>query len=187
VKLNRRDFFKLSGASMGSIVLFHHLAGGDVKATAREFPLKKKVKETYTVCCYCGVGCGAIISAYDDGRIKVEGDPDHPVNEGSLCPKGLAMAQIHQVDNNLNQYRLTKPLYRASNSAEFEEKSWDWMIETIAQRVKVTRDKYWNAEANRTDAIASLGGGELDNEECYLLTKINRAIGVVYLEHCARI
>ena len=61
------------------------------------------------------------------------------------------------------------------------------MIETIAKRAKDTRDKYWNASANRIDAIASLGGGELDNEECYLLAKMNRALGVVYLEHCARI
>ena len=61
------------------------------------------------------------------------------------------------------------------------------MIDTIASRVKTTRDNNWNAAAGRTDALASFGGGELDNEECYLLTKMNRALGVVYLEHCARI
>ena len=97
------------------------------------------------------------------------------------------MAQIHQVSGEINPYRLTKPLYRAPNSGEWDEKSWDWMIETIAKRVKDTRDNNWNALASRTDAIASLGGGELDNEECYLLAKMNRALGVVYLEHCARI
>jgi len=97
------------------------------------------------------------------------------------------MSQVHQVDGELNPFRLTKPLYRAPNSTDWEEKSWDWIIETIARRVKSTRDQNWNAKANRTDAIAGLGGGELDNEECYLLSKMNRALGVVYLEHCARL
>jgi formate dehydrogenase major subunit len=97
------------------------------------------------------------------------------------------VAQIHQVDGKLNPYRLTKPLYRAPHSTEFVEKSLDWMISTIAQRVKDTRDKYWNPVANRVDAIASLGGGELDNEECYVLSKMDRALGIVYLEHCARL
>jgi len=97
------------------------------------------------------------------------------------------MAQVHQVNGELNPYRLTKPLYRAPNSADFEEKSWDWVIDQIARRVKETRDNNWNAAAGRTDALASFGGGELDNEECYLLAKMDRALGIVYLEHCARI
>ena len=187
MKLNRRDFFKFSGASIGSMVIFNHLASGEVQAAPKEFPLKKRVKETTTICCYCSVGCGAIVSSYEDGIIKIEGDPDHPINEGSLCPKGQAMSQIRQVDGKLNQYRLSKPLYRAPNATEWEEKSWEWMIDKIARRVKDTRDRNWNASSGRTDAIASLGGGELDNEECYLLSKMNRALGVVYLEHCARL
>ena len=187
MELNRRDFLKLSGIGTGAAVAFSLLPYTAAFAAPREFPLKRKVKETSTVCCYCSVGCGAIVTAYEDGIIKIEGDPDHPINEGALCPKGQAMAQIHQVNGEPNQYRLTKPLYRAPNAEDWEEKSWDWMIETIARRVKNTRDNNWNNSANRTDAIASLGGGELDNEECYLLTKMNRALGVVYLEHCARI
>ena len=187
MKLNRRDFLKLSGAGVGSGAALSFLPGGIIWAAPREFPLKGKTKETTTICCYCGVGCGAIVTTYEDGIIKVEGDPDHPINEGALCPKGLAMSQIHQVNGEINPYRLTKPLYRAPNATAWEETSWDWMIETIARRVKDTRDKYWNDKASRTDAIASLGGGELDNEECYLLSKMNRALGVAYLEHCARI
>jgi anaerobic selenocysteine-containing dehydrogenase len=187
VELNRRDFIKLSGTGIGAAVALSFLPSGTVMAAPREFPLKKKVKETSTICCYCSVGCGAIVTAYEDGIIKIEGDPDHPVNEGALCSKGQAMAQIHQVNGELNQYRLTKPLYRAPNAIDWVEKSWDWMIETIARRVKDTRDNYWNASASRTDSIASFGGGELDNEECYLLSKMNRALSVVYLEHCARI
>lgn len=187
MKLNRRDFLKLSGAGIGATITLGFLPDGVVRAAPREFTLKRKVKETSTICCYCAVGCGATVTTYEDGTIRVEGDPEHPINEGDLCPKGLAMAQIHQVDGRLNQYRLTRPLYRAPYATDWEEKSWDWMIETIAKRVKATRDGYWNAGANRTSAIASLGGGELDNEECYLLSKINRALGIVYLEHCARI
>jgi len=187
VKLTRRDFLKISGIGTGAAVALHFLPGGIAQAAPVKIPLKRKVKETTTVCCYCGVGCGAIVSTYEDGTIKIEGNPDHPINEGSLCPKGLAMSQVHQVDGKPNPQRLTKPLYRAPNSSQLEEKSWDWMIDTIAKRVKATRDKSWISRSSRTDAIASLGGGELDNEECYLLSKMNRALGVVYLEHCARI
>lgn len=187
MQINRRDFIKLSGAGLSGAVAAGLLSGEISLASPKQFVLPTKAKETSTVCCYCGVGCGAIVTAYEDGTIRVEGDPDHPINEGSLCPKGLAMSQIHQIDGELNPYRLTKPLYRAPNSTEWEEKSWNWMIERIASRVKETRDGNWDNSHNRTEAIASLGGGELDNEECYLLSKMNRALGIVYLEHCARI
>jgi len=189
VELNRRDFLKLGGASIAGATAFGILGSATALAAPkfREFPLKKKVKESTTICCYCSVGCGALVSTYEDDIIKIEGDPDHPINEGALCPKGQAIAQIHQVDGKLNPYRLTKPLYRAPGASEFVEKSWDWMIDTIAHKVKETRDKYWNPTANRVDAMASLGGGELDNEECYVLSKMDRALGLVYMEHCARL
>jgi len=188
MELSRRDFLKASGAGMGGIFLLGAFNSGIALAgTPKILPLKKKLKETTTICCYCAVGCGAIVTTYEDGTIKIEGDPDHPINEGALCSKGLAMAQVHQVDGKLNPYRLTHPLYRAPNSTDWEEKPWDWMIETIARRVKATRDATFNPAGGRTEAIACLGGGELDNEECYLLSKMNRALGVVYLEHCARI
>jgi anaerobic selenocysteine-containing dehydrogenase len=189
VDLNRRDFLKLGGSTLAGITALRLFDRTDALAAPkfREFPLRKPIKETNTICCYCSVGCGAIVSTYEDGSINVEGDPDHPINEGALCPKGQAMAQIHQVDGSLNPYRLTKPLYRAPGATEWQEKSWEWMIDTIAQRVKATRDKYWNDSAKRVDAIVSLGGGELDNEECYLLSKMDRALGIVYLEHCARL
>ena len=189
MELNRRDFLKLGGASIAGATAFGVLGSNTALAwpALRDFPLKKKVSESTTICCYCSVGCGAIVTTYEDGIIKVEGDPDHPINEGALCPKGQAMGQINQVDGKLNPFRLTKPLYRAPGAADWEEKTWDWMVDTIAQRVKETRDKYWNPVANRVDALASLGGGELDNEECYALSKMDRALGIVYLEHCARL
>ena len=176
MELSRREFLKTSGAGVGGVFILGVLSP-DVAlgGRARTLPLKKKVKETTTICCYCAVGCGAIVTSYEDGIIKIEGDPDHP------------MAQVHQVDGKLNSYRLIKPLYRAPNATAWEEKSWDWIVETIANRVKSTRDANWIAEASRTDVMASLGGGELDNEECYLLAKMDRALGLVYLEHCARI
>lgn len=194
MELNRRDFLKLSGG--GALVLaLTPLTGATAAAAPREFPLKRRVKETTTICCYCSVGCGAIVVAYEDGIIKVEGDPDHPINQGTLCPKGQAMAQIHQVEGKLNPYRLTKPLYRPPGATDWEEKSWDWMIDTIAARVKATRDGPGGFTAvdtdgktvNRCERMASLGGGELDNEECYLLSKMDRALGVVYLDNCARL
>jgi len=188
MELNRRDFLKMAGAGVSGILIFKVLGSEKVLAASpKAFPLKKRIKETTTICCYCAVGCGAIVASYEDGKIIIEGDPDHPINEGALCSKGLAMAQVNQVDGKLNPYRLTKPLYRAPNGTTWEEKSWDWMVETIATRVKATRDATFNRAAGRTEAVASLGGGELDNEECYLLSKMNRALGVVYLEHCARI
>ena len=194
MELTRRDFLKISGTGVVGAVAFSPLPSLTPMAAPREFPLKKKVKETTTICCYCAVGCGAIVVAYEDGIIKIEGDPDHPINAGTLCPKGLAMAQVSQVDGKPNEYRLTKPLYRAPGASDWEEKSWDWMVDIIADRVKTTRDASGGFTTidngkivNRCDKIASLGGGELDNEECYLLSKMNRALGVVYLEHCARI
>jgi len=192
VELTRRDFLKLSGVGAAASVALVHLPIRKAEA-ARHFPLKKVVKETTTICCYCSVGCGSIVTAYEDGTIKIEGDPEHPINQGLLCPKGLAMSQIHQIEGELNPLRLTKPLYRAPGATGWEEKTWDWMIDTIAVRVKATRDGGFTTTdsngrlVNRSEKMASLGGGELDNEECYLLTKMNRALGVVYQEHCARL
>jgi formate dehydrogenase major subunit len=189
MELSRRDFLKASGAGMGLLVLIGKLGfiTGPAAHAGLAPVLPKKIGEKTTICCFCGAGCGAIVSTYEDGIIKTEGDPDHPINEGGMCPKGQSIAQMHQVDGKLNPYRLTKPLYRAPNSSEFVEKSWDWMIDAIAHRVKDTRDKYWDASVNRVNAIGSLGGGELDNEECYLLSKMNRSLGIVYVEHCARL
>ena len=187
MNVNRRSFLKLSGAGIGAALALNAASTRTATALPREFPLKKKVQETTTVCCYCSVGCGAIISRYEDGTIKVEGDPDHPINRGSLCPKGQSIAQLHQVDGKPNPNRLSKPLYRAPNSSVWQEKPLDWMISTIAERIKATRDKTWNPSFGRTTALASLGGKDLDNEECYLLSKMDRALGIVYLEHCARL
>jgi formate dehydrogenase major subunit len=143
--------------------------------------------ETTTICPFCGVGCGQVVSVKDGRVVSIEGDPHHPINEGTLCSKGAAAAQV-----SANPLRLKVPLYRAPGNDRWEEKSWDWMLSQIALRVKGTRDASFQTEVggtvvNRTEAIASLGGAALDNEECYLLAKLMRALGIVYLEHQARI
>jgi formate dehydrogenase major subunit len=193
MELSRRDFLKASGAGMGGIVIWQAL-GSDKKPSIRSIPLTKDViGETSTICCYCSVGCGAVVAARGNLVVNLEGDPDHPINQGALCPKGQAMLQIHNVNGAINPYRLTKPLYRAPGASDFKEISWNEAIERVAARVKETRDRTFittdsNGKlVNRTEAIGSLGGGELDNEECYILSKMNRALGLVYIEHCARL
>lgn len=195
--ISRRDFLKLSGASAGGLLIYKALAAeGALAAPSRPFPLATKVKETTTMCAYCAGGCGAIVSNYADGILKVEGDPDHPINRGSLCSKAQALAQLHQVNGEINPRRLTKPLYRAAGGTEWQEISWDEAINGIAAKIKATRDaNFIDTETidgteyivNRTEAVASFGSAALDNEECYALVKMLRSLGLVYIEHQARI
>ncbi|MDT8273112.1 MAG: terminase large subunit, partial [Desulfomonilia bacterium] len=124
-----------------------------------------------------------------DGKvINTEGDPNHPINQGSLCSKGTALYQIAN-----NDKRLNKVLYRAPGADSWKEVSWDWALDKIAKNVKKTRDSGFvktNSKGqlvNRVENIASLGGAALDSEEVYSLVKFKRALGLVYLEHQARI
>ncbi len=152
----------------------------------------RRLRITTTICPYCSVGCGALVmSEMRDGMsvaVSVEGDPEHPINAGRLCPEG---ASLYHLANNEN--RLRKVLYRAPGAAAFVERDWDWAIREIARRIKSTRDASFtptNANGqvvNRTTAIASVGSAALDNEECWLLQKLLRSLGLVYIEHQARI
>jgi formate dehydrogenase major subunit len=142
---------------------------------------------TTTVCPFCGVGCGQVVSTRGGTVINIEGDPGHPVSEGTLCSKGASAIQVVN-----NPRRLQKVLYRAPRGKAWEEKSWDWALARIAARVRETRDKTFKTAidgraVNRTEAIACLGGSALDNEEAYLLVKLMRALGLVYVEHQARL
>lgn len=184
MKLSRRAFLEI-----GSLAPLLGFSAASAQETRTSVPSKiRYAKETTTICPYCGVGCGLIVSAMGRNVINVEGDPDHPINQGSLCCKGQSLYQVATSDR-----RLTKVLYRAPRSMEWEEKSWDWAITRIADRIKTTRDKYFTAKdgkgrpVNRLDAIGALGGAALDNEECYLYGKLARALGLVYIEHQARI
>lgn len=184
MELSRRDFLKLSAAATGGMLL----PAGVAVARTQKFPLRKKIGEVPTICTYCAVGCGQIVAVEGNRVTNIEGDPDHPINRGSLCSKGAGSFQVVN-----NPRRLTKPLYRAPGSDKWEEKPWDWMLDQIARRIKDTRDKHWTEKApsgkvvNRTEAIAFLGGSQNTNEECYLWVKALRAMGLVYIEHQARI
>jgi len=128
-----------------------------------------------------------VVSTKGGKVINIEGDPGHPISEGTLCSKGASGIQVVN-----NSRRLQKVLYRAPNGKAWEEKSWDWALERIAARVKETRDQTFKTSVdgrvvNRTEAIACLGGSALDNEEAYLLVKLMRALGLVYIEHQARL
>lgn len=187
LNLNRRQFLKLTGAAAATLAVVElGFNEKEVKAATKEFKIAK-TKVTPTICCYCGVGCGILVHTNDETVVYTEGDPDHPVNEGTLCSKGTTLRQIYT-----SEKRLTKPLYRAPGSNKWEEKSWDWMYDTIAKRVKDTRDRTFVHKengmiVNKTETIACLGGAALDNEETYLLAKLMRGLGLTYIEHQARI
>lgn len=187
MKISRREFLKLSGVATGSLLLPTGavLAAGGITA----FPLHKPISEAATICPYCSCGCGLLIATGTDGHIiNAEGDPDNPQNRGALDPKSISVRSLSQSDR-----RLKKPLYRAPGSDRFEEKEWDWVIEEVAKRIKKTRDVTFertNADGvtvNRTQGIAFLGGAANNDEECYLAIKLARALGLVFIEHQARI
>ena len=188
MELSRRDFLKVSGTSLGGLFLPAGFAAGAL-ASESLFPLHKPVGEAATICPYCSCGCGLLIATGPDGHIiNTEGDPDNPTNRGALDPKSISVTSISQ-----SERRLRKPLYRAPGSARFEEVEWEWIIAQVAQRVKQARDATFEktndkgVTVNRTQAIAFLGGAANNNEECYLASKLSRALGVVNLEHQARI
>ena len=190
MELSRRDFLKASGAGVGGAFLFGALNTNIALAGPPKFiPLKKKLGEKTTICPYDGSGCGFIVAAENGKVVNIEGDPEHPINRGAACAKGASMRQL-SADN---PWRLSKVLYRRPGGSDWEEKTWDWALDEIARRIKDTRDADFiekdsnGVTVNRTEAIANLGGSALDNEECYLLSKLTRALGVVYLEHHARI
>ena len=191
---NRRQFLKLS--TLGGVtasVLGFDLA--PAYAQVRELKIARTT-ETRSTCPYCSVSCGVIIHTLGDRSrnvkptvVHVEGDPDHPINQGALCPKGITLKQ-----NIVNDRRLTKVMYRAPGSRAWEEKSWDWAIDRIARLTKDTRDRKLIQQDDRgrtlnaLTAVGVIGGCTDTNEVNYLLVKAFRAgLGVVPIEQQARI
>jgi formate dehydrogenase major subunit len=199
--VSRRDFLKLSGTTvvLGSLGVNLDPA----KAYAQGLRIKN-AKQTTTVCPYCSVGCGIIVYSENGKVIQSEGDPDHPISEGTLCSKGSSLVQMAN-----NETRVKKPMYREPGATAWKEVEWDWALDRIARLVKDARDKNFKTVStikvketqpdgtvldvekevpvNRTDAIAHIGSAACDNEECYLLQKLMRSWGLVYIEHQARI
>ena len=191
---SRRQFLNLT--TLGGVAA--SVLGFDLTpALAQARGLKiDRTTETRSTCPYCSVSCGVIIHTLGDRSrnvkptvVHVEGDPDHPINQGTLCPKGITLKQ-----NIVNDRRLTKVMYRAPGGREWQEKPWDWAIDRIARLVKRTRDERLiqkDSGGRRINALTALGviGGCTDtNEVNYLLVKAFRAgLGVIPVEQQARI
>ena len=190
----RRDFLRLTtlGGTAVSVLGFDLTAA---HAAVRELKIARTT-ETRSTCPYCSVSCGVIIHTLGDKSrnvkpvvIHVEGDADHPINQGTLCPKGVTLKQ-----NIVNDLRLTKVKYRAPGSSAWEERTWDWAIDRIARLLKETRDKRLIARddsgrtLNALTAVGVIGGCTDTNEINYLLVKAFRAgLGVIPIEQQARI
>ena len=180
MKLNRRQFLQLSGSTLTVMAAGLGIDLTAAKAAGRKWKLQD-TKEIPAICHFCAGGCGIITHVRDGEVINVEGDADCPTNQGTLCPKGLALGQVRH-----NKNRILEPMYRAPGSSKWEKLSWDAAIEKIALKTKDVRDTTWNEKGNRTDALGIFGSAEIDNEECYLVTKFARVMGTAYLEHQAR-
>ena len=189
----RRDFLKVSALAGTGLSLF----GFDLTpAYAQVRALKiARATETRSTCPYCSVSCGVLIYTIGDKAknvtpqvIQVEGDPDHPINRGTLCPKGASLEQ-----DILNPRRLVKPQVRRPGSYQWEDLSWDQAIDEIAHRVKKTRDDTFIQQdaqghtVNRCETIGWIGGCTDTNEFNYLVGKAMRSLGVCYLETQARV
>jgi formate dehydrogenase major subunit len=196
--LNRRDFLRAS--AKGGFALGGLFALGANLARAQEESRQLKIagaRVVPSVCPYCAVGCGQLVHVRAGKIINIEGNPESPINEGTLCPKGAATFQLV-----VNPLRATKVWHRAPGATDWDKtKTLDWAMDRIAHLVKQTRDETfqetWPAGAavglattkrvNHTLKIASLGGATMDNEWNYVQCKLMRALGVVFLENQARI
>ena len=201
--ISRRGFLKGGGAALAATASFGLTAGSPALAQAaskRDGPWKLvDTEERTNICCYCAGGCGSICSARDGELINVEGDPDHPVNEGGLCPKGATMWQLRNVVDPKtrevikNPDRWTTPKVRRPYSTEWEDVTWEQIIPEIARKVKDTRDAGFvevdanGLTVNRCESIASLGGSQQNSEEEFLILKVMRALGIVAIDNQARV
>jgi|TARA_B100001971_G_scaffold188600_1_gene190034 formate dehydrogenase major subunit len=191
--ISRRKFLRVSAA--GSFAL--STLGFDLRpayAAVRQLKIRN-AREYRTVCPYCAVGCGTIAYVHGSGGlnttpsvIHVEGDPDNPINGGTLCPKGASQMQL------AISPRLRKsPMFRDARSSEWREISWDDAMSWFARKFKETRDASFverdelGRTVNRCEGLAWVGSATVANEDAYLITKTMRAMGLVYIDHQARI
>jgi formate dehydrogenase major subunit len=190
--LSRREFFKVGTGSAAALLL--GFDARPVLAQAKELKIARTT-ETRSTCPYCSVSCGVIIHTLGDKAknvtaqvVHVEGDPDHPINRGTLCPKGASLYQ-----EILNDRRLLKPQVRRPGSTQWEDISWDKAIDEIAHHIKKTRDETFIEKdanghtVNRLESIAFNGGCTDTNEFNYLVVKTMRSLGLCYIENQARV
>jgi len=194
--ISRRRFLKVTAGGFGlggAVALGMSLQ--PIAAHARTLKIAG-AKDVPSVCPYCAVGCATLISVRDKQIINIEGNPDSPINRGTLCPKGAASFQL-----TVNPLRSTKALYRKPGGAAWEPIELNKAMDMIAERVKKTRDATFNEFAtvkdangndvqkrvNNTLGIFSLGGATMDNEWNYVQCKLMRGLGVVAIENQARI
>ncbi len=191
--VSRRSFLKASAG--GGLIL--SALGFDLRpayAAVRQLKIRN-AREYRTVCPYCAVGCGTIAYVHGSGGlnttptvIHVEGDPDNPINGGTLCPKGASQMQL------AISPRLRKsPMFRDARSSEWREISWDDAMNWFARKFKEARDASFverdeaGRTVNRCEGLAWVGSATVNNEDAYLITKTMRAMGLVYIDHQARI
>ena len=188
---SRRGFLKASTVG-GTIALGFDLS--EARAEMRDLKISRTT-ETRSICPYCAVSCGVIIHTLGDRAknvtasvVHVEGDPDHPINRGTLCPKGATLR-----DDINNPNRITKPMVRRPGSNRWEEISWDDAIAGIARHIKTTRDACFVAKnakgqvVNRNPGMAMIGGCTDTNEFNYLQWKFITALGIPYRDSQARV
>ena len=148
----------------------------------------KGAKEVTSICPFCAVNCHFIAHVKGGKVVSTEGDPGYPISEGALCAKGATMNSMVN-----STHRLLKPLYRAPFSDKWEEKSWDWMLDKLARKIKDTRDKTFRLKndagqtVNRIETMFHMGSSQMSNEEASVVVQAQRALGLVYLDHQARI
>jgi len=191
MEVTRRQFLQLGGAgALGASVL-----GFDLKL-ASQVKLNLRIQGatvSTSVCPYCAVGCAllAYTKKTSDGKVQllqIEGDPDSPVNEGRLCPKGASSLQLA-----VSRRRVQSPLYREPGASEWKQVSWDFALDKLAQNIKASRDRtFVTTDAtgnvvNRCEGIAFAGGAAFSSEEGYCAAKVMRGLGAVYLEQQARV
>jgi formate dehydrogenase major subunit len=193
--MNRRHFFRVSSAGLvGSSLVALGFSPTAALAQTRSFRLAKTT-ETRSTCPYCSVSCGVIMYTLGDtaknnkpALVHVEGDPDHPVNRGTLCPKGAGLADMINSPN-----RLKYPEVREPGAKEWKRISWDDALTRIAKHMKADRDKNFIAKndkgvtVNRWNTTGMLVSSASSNEAGYLSVKMLRAMGVVALDTQARI
>lgn len=195
--LSRRDFIKLTGAGLATScvgVLGFGLAGEALAATVRPYKLTATT-ETRNTCTYCSVACGILIYSLGDRAknatsdiIHIEGDPDHPVNRGTLCPKGAALLDVVHAPG-----RLRYPKYRAPGSSEFKQVTWDFALDRIARLMKDDRDANFIAKnaagttVNRWLTTGMLAASASSNETAYLTWKVARSFGMLVFDNQARV